>query len=354
MIGRTKLICNFINIEIQNNDYRLHTKTEEYPTKPIEKIDLATVSKIKQGIEDIYIVVDEMKEFHRSLEIEYTREQLNAANKAFSDNLKPKINYIFDQLKGLSSNNVFEPKINLFVSQIDKAQKAIKQRIKIEIQKIEDKISEHHSENLWLLEKLKDFTNSKRFTEWIVSNHFYELYQTDEKGIYIEDEKGNPTLDISSNKFIEYFIKFHQEKEAKANAILIKPTNEKSVFTLNFTDEQLLKLYDYLHTDILETDIYTFKEVFKGNEKTVSNKIIWKPIGKNKLPNIKALLDLFYIIIEYFNITITDQALFKYIKTNFIAENGKEINPKTANKSNPPKSSQSELYLDFEMFFRTL
>lgn len=182
----------------------------------------------------------------------------------------------------------------------------------------------------------------------------YEIISHNPNYHYPENDKENP---------FEHFAKGNSHyKEAKFVIDLINKSNFKSEpkqilpisFPANFSDPQLQKLFNYLNPNIIETDIYIFKEVFTGIGKSVDNKITWKPIGRNKHPNIKALLDLFYITIEYFNISITDKVLFKYLNTNFIDKKGKDINPKTANKSNPPKSSQSELYYDFEKLFKTL
>jgi len=128
----------------------------------------------------------------------------------------------------------------------------------------------------------------------------------------------------------------------------------KTDYKADFSEEQINRLFDYFNPEIIETNFKTFTKVFTGSQKSTADKIIWKPIGRNKHPNIKALLDLFYFIIKFFSIEISDKELFNYINQNFVALNGNNIYPKYSNKSNPPNKTQSELFVEFEKIFKTL
>jgi len=136
--------------------------------------------------------------------------------------------------------------------------------------------------------------------------------------------------------------------------LLTNKLNVNTIFKAELSEQQIEKLFAALYPNFIETDIDIFSNLLTGKQKSTTKQIIWKPIGRNKQPNIKALLDFFYIMIEKFNIKIVDKVLFDFINKNFISINGKKIMPKSANKSNPPKIPQSEFYLQFEKLFKTL
>ncbi len=130
--------------------------------------------------------------------------------------------------------------------------------------------------------------------------------------------------------------------------LLTKEPEQNISFKINFSDFQLKLLYSKLIDTYIVTNYETFEEVFTGNKRTSDIKIIWRPEGKNRQPNKKALLDLFYIVYEKFNIDIKDKLLFEYISNNFCNQKGVDIIPSYANKSNPPIRPFSEDYPYFE------